>query len=360
MKQVKRKSILFYNFPKRISNFYYNKSRDWLVKFFSNYEDVIGIYEYGTVKNPGISDLDIIVVLADNLVNKNLSQNFDSLIIPKFMQSFAEEGFFKIIPKKSFPEITLLGGEEFRNIYSQEKLETREISESIKLEVKVATVMDWLPERVLTLLLLYKSKRLSVIQLLRYLRSLTISLDYVSEIIGTYDESHLFISMLTKLRKFWFHRSLEENLDILIDLIHLGIGIGKKEICRFSRFLLKFEYYNLPRINKEAFFFFSKGKGFLFSPNNESEVKFFSHRGVLRVPSIWLVHFLALSRSDKILGAGFRRNLLVSKRDEVEIKIAPRLIRIIRKRMNLCEKIAAYCKKYNFSASRLYRFAYVY
>ena len=55
--------IDYYNYPKDIELDFYHKARRVLINAFKNNPCVIAIYEYGTINAPGISDIDIILVI---------------------------------------------------------------------------------------------------------------------------------------------------------------------------------------------------------------------------------------------------------------------------------------------------------
>lgn len=58
---------IFYNHPQYIDiSEYYSAKKD-IINCFNKSEDVTAIFEYGSLNNIGISDLDIIVVLKNNI-----------------------------------------------------------------------------------------------------------------------------------------------------------------------------------------------------------------------------------------------------------------------------------------------------
>ena len=56
-------NYFFRDYPKSKSTNDYEKIRNKIIKYFKNDKNLFSIYEYGQVKAPGISDLDIILVL---------------------------------------------------------------------------------------------------------------------------------------------------------------------------------------------------------------------------------------------------------------------------------------------------------
>ena len=59
----------YLNYPKRVDLKYYEKARKEIINYFSKDKDLESIYEFGTVKAPGISDIDIILIFKSNPIN---------------------------------------------------------------------------------------------------------------------------------------------------------------------------------------------------------------------------------------------------------------------------------------------------
>ena len=72
----------FFNYPKSLNLEDYKISREILIEFFSQSDDLRGIFEYGSTNNLGISDLDIILVLK-NKISKKASGFFQKKIYLK-------------------------------------------------------------------------------------------------------------------------------------------------------------------------------------------------------------------------------------------------------------------------------------
>jgi len=67
----KRKNVIFYNEPRKLTLKDYEHEIDRVVAVLSKCDDVISIYQIGQVSCPGISDLDFIVVVRDKMNNSD-------------------------------------------------------------------------------------------------------------------------------------------------------------------------------------------------------------------------------------------------------------------------------------------------
>ena len=72
-------SIKFTNYPSTIKLYEYQKLTKKLVKQLLSYESVLSVYQMGSIKDPGISDLDLICVFKNSSENKhNVRKNLST------------------------------------------------------------------------------------------------------------------------------------------------------------------------------------------------------------------------------------------------------------------------------------------
>ena len=62
----KHNNYYFYNFPKFYSLKDYNEVTNYIVGKYSVIKNLISIYNWGDPSTPGISDIDIVLVLKEN------------------------------------------------------------------------------------------------------------------------------------------------------------------------------------------------------------------------------------------------------------------------------------------------------
>ena len=68
--------IEFKDLPKKVGESYYQRAREEIIEYYSQNSDILSIYEYGSVSSPGVSDLDIILILKDDVKTKENFLNF--------------------------------------------------------------------------------------------------------------------------------------------------------------------------------------------------------------------------------------------------------------------------------------------
>ena len=58
------------NYPKKVSYDYYSKARSEFIGSLKKNVNILSIYEYGKVRAPGVSDLDLIIVFKNKIKGK--------------------------------------------------------------------------------------------------------------------------------------------------------------------------------------------------------------------------------------------------------------------------------------------------
>lgn len=217
--------------------------------------------------------------------------------------------------------------------------------------------MDWLPERLLVLLNYEALKKIPVTYFLGYLKSFGISAGYAEKIMGKDDKYRLYIKKLSELRERWFN-DVSLSLRTLSILHYEAIDLGRELINKFSGYLIQNRYYTTTAINKNAFFYFSKNKGFYFQSGDSGKFFFIKSRGLLKVPNIWLTHLIQCSCSGGLIGRGLEERIVL-KCEYREGNINPKLKKVIAGRIRLCNRMADFFKR-NKLTKGLYRFAYLY
>jgi len=362
---MRQDKFTYTQFPVYFDISVYDDARKWIINFFSSINDVLAVYEYGTVSSPGLSDLDLIVVLKDN-PKPNIYKQLIFDNIPEEKSTLINNNCVKFISKRHFHNIKWLGSSTYKLIYG-EKIELNDIPLEYVDLLKIIFVMDFLPERVLTLLKHRDSKIKSILDVIGWLKSYLISAKLTEDIIGkNIKEVNEFERGLKDLRKNWFHKNFSEQKEIFLYLIDKGIYSGLKIIKELSHFLIFSNYYMTIDDADEAIFYFNKENGFLFKNNcneiynNINQYYFYDKNKSLffYVPSIWLNHFYFYGKCDGIISSKIQNNFIL-KNEIREIGIAPKLLKILSQRITLCNEMAAFLKKYAIPMNKLYRFGHI-
>ena len=159
----------YINATKKISKFLVNK-------------DILSAFEYGSYKNPGLSDIDLFIII------KNKKYNSLNKIIDNFkkkeLKFFFEYSTIMISGENFLQNILLFDDLKLKNIFGK-KIKIKNFR-SYDKELKLLSIIEWLPERTLRLKEnLDNFKKIDLRQHLGLLNSLKYTLkkidDYLTE-----------------------------------------------------------------------------------------------------------------------------------------------------------------------------------
>ena len=110
-------SLKFTNFPSVIGLNEYEELKQKLVKQLLSYDCVLSVYQMGSVKDPGISDLDLICVFKNDSQNKdnlrNPLSNDEKRILTHGIFGVEEKDLSSAIEYNYLSNLQLLGGKNF-------------------------------------------------------------------------------------------------------------------------------------------------------------------------------------------------------------------------------------------------------
>jgi hypothetical protein len=213
-------------------NDFYKKARIDIVKYYSENDSVVSIYEYGSVSSPGVSDLDIILVLKDRAVF--LEKDLDFNNINKNVYSLVVDGNVIKMPKKVFKKINRFDCLSFQKLFGKD-ISIEQYDKNYREILDLISTVDWLPERVLRLTKLILQEEINISNALCVLHSFLYSIKKINEMVGDTAGSVGVINLVNKLRSNWYNlNDPEEMLEKCIyDAIELGyqyISILQKHI----------------------------------------------------------------------------------------------------------------------------------
>ncbi len=162
-------SIEFYNFPKNLSLDAYNSAREELIIFFKKNTAVTAIYEYGKVAAPGVSDLDIMVVVDANAPLKLGLSSFSDLTI-----GLIGAGNVIYIDTNTFENIKYIDDLKI-NLLSGNPIFVHNPTHVEKKYINLVSLVDWVPERCSRLQNYLNQSKVDVVTSLCVLNSLSYS-----------------------------------------------------------------------------------------------------------------------------------------------------------------------------------------
>lgn len=219
MKQIKKKNLSHYILAKK-------KIINLLNKKY-----IISIYEYGNYNYPGLSDIDLMIVVNEKKV-KNLNKDLIALYKDKELNYFINYSTIMIVNKKIMKNILYFDDMKLNKIYGEDLI-LNKIKE--KNLLRIISVIDWLPERLLKLKMLKKQEVTYPKQELGFLNSFCLSLKNANFFLKKRYIKN-YINKVENLRKL----SLQTiSIKRIKKIKSIGLEIGKTTLLDFSSFLLK-------------------------------------------------------------------------------------------------------------------------
>lgn len=349
IKEQEIKNNLFINKPNPVPLSNYEKARSELVDKFKNNKDISAIYEYGSIGSPGISDLDLIIVLHGNLKH---SSPKDFIIDSKKFPIAAKlaTGTLMIISKKDFANIKFFDGVNLFKLWGENILLNKIDQVSLKSR-EIASVVDWLPERLSRLVKMLKQPELDIKNCLLYLKSFCYVLERVAQL--TRDPYFIgFTKEVLEARSLWLKSSHQDLRYLITRLIYAGYEA-------LNVFTEKFFSHKYKTQAKLSLFAWQE----IFFTNNPSEIdpdiaiSFSSlEKVIVPVDSRLLPHFLIYSKQTGVLSQQMFKQLKLMSAPEI-LKIRNNYKKFLKKKMGLANKYAEFLLENNFK-SGLYRFGF--
>jgi len=232
--------------PKKVSDNFYQEARQQIVEYYSSNKDVLSIYEYGSVSSPGVSDLDIILILNDQV--KTHESFFDFSNISKNVHSLVADGTVMKMSEENFSKLSYLDNKIITNKLYGKDLKRIEISKHDQSILDLISVVDWLPERILRLTKAINSNSINITMILCVLHSFSYSLKRINNLISKstnkfgIDSYETMTKKISVLRNNW--HELENPEANLIECIKDAITLGYTYLDAFEMYLKDNKYYS--------------------------------------------------------------------------------------------------------------------
>ncbi|MDC1188008.1 hypothetical protein N8202_05980 [Gammaproteobacteria bacterium] len=327
--------------PKKVSEKYYENARNEIIQYYSQNIDVISIYEYGSVSSPGVSDLDIILVLKDDVKTKE--DFFDFSNISEEVHNLVADGNVMKMSQENFININFLDNKiNVKKLYGKDL--SRKLPEKFDQEIlDLISVIDWLPERILRLTRAVTNKNINITMVLCILHSFSYSIkriDDLADIDIESSKSQVTLKKIRLLRNDWY--TLDNPQETLIDCIQESISLGYTYLDIFESFLKSNNSYCKSNIildedsnlelYKNHFIRFVNSKNSLekenLARNTSTDDKTF-----VFISSYFYPHFVCLASQSGMLSSVMNKKISQNKKS-IERELLPNY------KMNLIRKMA--------------------
>ena len=229
----------FVDYPKEQHRDDYEPARTYLKESSAELTGLLGLYEYGSVGAPGISDIDLIAVISDKIDPHRARHFLTGMGAPPHVIRVFDHGTIKPVSRRLFETIQIMGEIITHPIHEIEPIIPATLANSTRRNIDVANVFDWLPERILMLQSLLGQPTLSCRRVLGGLGSFRHSVLTVNRVLEYQPpEALAFSNAYDDLRSNWFDATESQNLEATIALIRSGVSTGRILISLVTKNLL--------------------------------------------------------------------------------------------------------------------------
>jgi hypothetical protein len=342
----------------------YDEIRDRFVTLFKTSKEVVGLYEFGKVKNLGISDLDLAIVLSkytrpNNTFKKKLEkiysmEDFNDLLCGGTVMLFSED---------TFPNLNLLDDINVRCLYGKKiDLITHNLTKDNL--IKIFQVFDWFPERLLSLSKALSNDKVITRSILGYLYSLKYTFYKLNQL-GIVNDIKLisFISSIESLRDNWFNSDPKKNHKKLFQLIIRAFKLGEKYMLLFSTWSLNKFSLNNENVRLPKQFNLSSKSGFIANDKKLNYLGYLqkslnSNKFFLPVPSIWMFHWSIYGNFNGYISQKITQNLIRKPKFNLQ-DLNSQYMGLAKERISLCNDMAEFLNKIKIKKG-LYKFGWFY
>jgi len=265
--KINLKKIRFTDIPRKSSISKYKEARDNFVRILSQNKDIAAIYSLGQISNIGISDLDFIIVLKNNLLNpkKCIGDIHKAMNVNPYLIIH----YPLLITEKSFPDINYLFPvfdlkKNWGKDYSFNKPRNQELLNSIilndyvsfhwprefnrwflqkKVKIKNSLLKYFINETLQILNIKIGKNELPVRNLLCRINSMKYPVLMLEKITGKQSvKGKILIKKIQNLRKNWFKLG-NKKYSIFIELLKDAISACYEIIEQLNLYLEKNKYF---------------------------------------------------------------------------------------------------------------------
>ena len=353
----------YFNFPKHLSTVDYEDALSQILDIVSKFDGVCSVYKYGTLKAPGFSDLDMILILDSDEVDSSLNQSLSKIKISSPIADICEGKYFKLFSPNLFKNITSLGDINLVNIHGK-NITHKKVNDKFLNFYNLCNCIDWLMERLLTLHLHRDSEQISVVKLVGDMYSFAHSIKNTARLTGRFIYYTEYLTLLEDLRVKWFDNNEKDSLELLIEMHLMSFEIGYSAIVDLVNYVNKDDLLiediklnqTVAEIKRKVGFKYLSINEYLNIPNNKTYSD-----GLLIIPLVFLSYYKLVnpyqSKLTRLIKSNYR--LEDDQYDHKCISKNPSFCSIVNSRFNYCSRIYDFIASNNLDKSFLYRYGHL-
>lgn len=223
----------YLNYPKRVDLTYYEKARKEIINYFSKDKSLESIYEFGTVKAPGISDIDIILIFKSNPIN---IEKYSFREINERVYSLVANGNVIKMERSTFACLDYIDNFNLKFLDGV-SIKKSPIPKNLKNIREIISICDWLPERIKRIQMILSKSSINISHTLCLLHSITYSIKNVEILTSKIEISDKLFDLISSLRTNWYDL---KNPEILLEkALELSIEVGLNAILKLTDLLIQ-------------------------------------------------------------------------------------------------------------------------
>jgi hypothetical protein len=339
----------------------YEVARNLIVERYCEIEGLVAIYEFGKINNPGISDLDLIFVFEDDINKTNLGTEFLRKVLPVFVQNILCGSTLMVISQTNFSNILIWDDLVLNRIYGKD-ISFKHFNDEKGLR-DVVQIMDWLPERILSIKKHLHLKSIPIVRFLGLLHSLNytfekiISGGYVSQHIAEKYIKHIESTSMAR-RAFLGYDDIESR-EVLASLTETSFMLGYQAMGMLIITLNEKQYYTSDRNSSMGKFLLTMDSGYKFFAKTEyqgaSIVSEDLVEKIVYVPSEWGLHWKTYGEIKGPISEKIKKAL--THGENINGKVDPKIRDFLHRRIIHCNSMAEFLTRNGF-AKGLYKFGW--
>ena len=317
----KMKKFVFCNDPIPAETQDYEKCRRWMIDYISQRKDIVSLFEYGSVKSPGLSDLDFIVVLSkkpkSDIAKFLHPQNFNTAV-----STLMDGATLMIMSEEDFVDVTLWDDISLKCLYGK-SLQVKELDGQKLFFTNICRITDWLPWHVCRLTRLLIGGEIPIRKTIGLLYSFKYSLENLKKYLDL-SRSHWvkFIEKVVRLRTLWFEEFSNKKPEFL-SLIQEAQMIACEALYDFGTAITESGWYGCKPAISEGWFAVP-GETYLHF-TQESRIMSFERfledsnrqKTIIHLHAWFFLHFHAYSRESGVISSSLLDHLSPKLTDQL-------------------------------------------
>ena len=346
----------FYNHPHYMNISEYSSAKEDIINSFNISEDIKAIFEYGSLNNIGISDLDIIVVLKNN-INKDCYKLISKNRLSPQTLKVIDYANIIILPKKKINKLLIWDDLKLNQINGN----LLTIEKYNQIEVEIARIIDWLPERIIRIEKTISNPKINVRKSLGLLKSACYTLSNLIDKFNLEVSSFRYlINQVNNLRQEWFNLDKQESETLILNLLfetkqNLLIGLNLFDEWLYDFFKPKYKESVFNGILK-----FPNNYSYIFNNDiNKRILKGNNNTLNLSLSTFYFLHFQNYALEGGLISKRIKDNFYINVIEDKFLLLPNKYKKILQKRIELCNMWANFLSDNNFK-SGLFKMGWFY